>query len=361
MPAKIKKPARATTSGEQKLSTNKNFRLDYTPDPGDLQYVGIVYLAEDQTGNRFSSHATLHIARHQYGELIHWKEYHLKGKNPQTHSMRWKCCCSTLNFCGATAGTTFLTRSKASVCWMPEKALHWRQEIKQKPLPFQQPTERSYLYGINHKARPHRRTQSPSEPFWGACTPEVQFPISCTKPRQTAPEEALVVPQDISEQGVRLRLIPDPAAIVRIMDETFGEYGWTRRYYFADGRLWCGVGVYHPLFANYAIKDAAAPAWASTVRDSDKGKEDGSFMAAAALWGAGSDIMSLKPLSFKADQVSILPIHKKPTRAGEAPVVVGYRLGSTLHVDKLLRNDAGRIIGVQLMDKEGRKAVWQDE
>lgn len=82
MPTKIKKPVDAANIGEQKFSTNKNFRFNYTPDSGDLQYVGIVYLAEDHTGNRFPAHATLHIARQQYGDLIHWMEYHLKGKEP---------------------------------------------------------------------------------------------------------------------------------------------------------------------------------------------------------------------------------------------------------------------------------------
>lgn len=41
----------------------------------------IIYLAEDHTGNQFPAHATLHISRAQYGELIHWKEY-LKGRKP---------------------------------------------------------------------------------------------------------------------------------------------------------------------------------------------------------------------------------------------------------------------------------------
>lgn len=178
-------------------------------------------------------------------------------------------------------------------------------------------------------------TQSRSE---SVCVPEVKFPLDCAKPRQT-----------------------NPAAIVRIMDETFGVIGWTRRYYFADGRLWCGVGVYHPLFANYAVKDASAPAEKLHIKNPDKWKVDGSFLAAAALWGAGSDVLSLKPLLFKADQIEICPIRKAVQKAGDPPVVIGYRLASVLHVDKFLRNDSGRIIGVQLVDREGRKTVWQEE
>ena len=74
-----------------------------------------------------------------------------------------------------------------------------------------------------------------------------QFPLFAPKPRQTAPQEVQVVICECSADAARVRLLPDPAAVWCMMDETFGTLGWTRRYYFADGRLWCGVGVYHPL------------------------------------------------------------------------------------------------------------------
>ena len=69
----------------------------------------------------------------------------------------------------------------------------------------------------------------------------VQFPLFSPKPRQTAPQEVQVVVCECSADAVRVRLLPDPAAVWCMMDETFGTLGWTRRYYFADGRLWCGV------------------------------------------------------------------------------------------------------------------------
>ena len=159
---------------------------------------------------------------------------------------------------------------------------------------------------------------------------------------------------------VRVRLLPDPAAVLHIMDETFGTLGWTRRYYFADGRLWCGVGVYHPLMNNFAIKDAAAPVGKLQISNPDKWKENGSFLAAAALWGAGADVMALPSLTFAADQVDIDPIKKPGKRPGDPLVVVGYGLYHALTVDKLLRAEDGHIIGVQLLQGE-RKVVWQAE
>lgn len=187
-----------------------------------------------------------------------------------------------------------------------------------------------------------------------------QFPLFAPKPRQTAPQEIQVVICECGADAVRVRLLPDPAAVLHIMDETFGTLGWTRRYYFADGRLWCGVGVYHPLMNNFAIKDAAAPVGKLQISNPDKWKENGSFLAAAALWGAGADVMALPSLTFAADQVDIDPIKKPGKRPGDPLVVVGYGLYHALAVDKLLRAEDGHIIGVQLLQGE-RKVVWQAE
>lgn len=188
----------------------------------------------------------------------------------------------------------------------------------------------------------------------------VQFPLFAPKTRQTAPQEIQVVICECGADAVRVRLLPDPAAVLHIMDETFGTLGWTRRYYFADGRLWCGVGVYHPLMNNFAIKDAAAPVGKLQISSPDKWKENGSFLAAAALWGAGADVMALPSLTFAADQVDIDPIKKPGKRPGDPLVVVGYGLYHALTVDKLLRAEDGHIIGVQLLQGE-RKVVWQAE
>lgn len=185
----------------------------------------------------------------------------------------------------------------------------------------------------------------------------VQFPLPYTKPRQTAPQEVQVVVCECGPDAVRVRCLPDPAAIVRMMDETFGPLGWTRRYYFADGRLWCGVGVYNPLINNYAVKDAAAPAGKLQISNPDKWKENGSFLAAASLWSAGSDVMALPSMTMGGAVIE--PVYQR-TAKGQSDQPTGYRLHGALTVDKLLRADDGHIIGVQFLQGE-RKVVWQAE
>lgn len=60
----------------------KTLRSQYTTNSGCLQYVGISYYAADDHGHAFPSSVALRIDRSQYIDLIHWLDFHLKGKDP---------------------------------------------------------------------------------------------------------------------------------------------------------------------------------------------------------------------------------------------------------------------------------------
>lgn len=60
----------------------KELHPQYTTSSSSLQYVGVSYYAADDHGHTFPSTVALRIDRSQYGELIHWLDFHLKGKDP---------------------------------------------------------------------------------------------------------------------------------------------------------------------------------------------------------------------------------------------------------------------------------------
>lgn len=189
--------------------------------------------------------------------------------------------------------------------------------------------------------------------------PAVQFPLECSKPRQMHPSEAVVIVREISKDAVKLFVMPKPDAVRSVLNETFGSLGWAQRRYFADGRLWCAVGVFNPYMEDYCFKDAAALE-GKHPGSPERWKEETSFVAAAELWGIGSDIMALPPIVLRADQVPIVGIQKQGLKPNDPPQVVGYKLASPLTVDKFLRNpDTGEIIGVQFVDKDSRKITWE--
>ena len=186
-----------------------------------------------------------------------------------------------------------------------------------------------------------------------------QFPLECPKPRQMHPSEAVVIVREISKDAVKLFVMPKPDAVRSVLNETFGSLGWAQRRYSADGRLWCAVGVFNPYMKDYCFRDAGALE-GKHPGSPERWKEETSFVAAAELWGIGSDVMTLPPIVLRADQVPIVGIQKPGRKPNDPPQVVGYKLASPLTVDKFLRHpDTGEIISVQFADKDGRKITWE--
>ena len=188
----------------------------------------------------------------------------------------------------------------------------------------------------------------------------VQFPLLIPKPRQTRPEEVKVMLCECAKDAVHVRLMPDPDAMCRIMDETYGSAGWEYRYYYMNGTTLCGSGVLNPITGTYPRKDESAPDGRFRLKDPKGWEKKGSFIASVARWGAGSDVLQLPSMTFSSEQVIIDPVTKAGKNPNDPPVVVGYRLHSALTVDKLLRAEDGRIVGVQMLQGDG-KVVWQAE
>ena len=187
----------------------------------------------------------------------------------------------------------------------------------------------------------------------------VQFPLECPRPRQTHPAEAVVIVREISKDAVKLFVMPKPDAVRGILNETFGSLGWASRRYSADGRLWCAVGVFNPYMKDYCFRDAGALE-GRHPGSPERWKEETSFVAAAELWGVGSDVLALPSIVLRADQVAIVGIQKPGRKPNDPPQVVGYKLAAPLTVDKFLRDpDTGAILSVQFVDKDGRKSTWE--
>lgn len=192
------------------------------------------------------------------------------------------------------------------------------------------------------------RRRGPSAGVSGAVSVEpVKFPIDVPKPAQTAPEDCLTVVLNVAPDSVRVKLLPEESAVHKLLDDAYGKAGWCMRRYYAGSQLWCQVGVFAPATNEYVYKDAAA--LSVPARDPARMQETTSFLTAAAIWGAGADVMELKPILLKSSQVPIVQDDKQRCR-----------LGTTLRVDRFARDDAGRITMVQFETAEGNKVLWPE-
>lgn len=179
------------------------------------------------------------------------------------------------------------------------------------------------------------------------CTPAVKFPIEVPKAPQTAPQAVSVLNVAISEDAVKVKLLPSMKAVSEMLDKTFGPAGWCSRRYFADGRLWCQVGIYSPDTHEYVFKDAGG--LNLPCRDPALMREVTSFVSASALWGVGRDVMELDDILLKSTQV---PIGKDEKGR--------VHLQTSLKVDRFAYDDAGHITMVQFVTGEGKKILWPE-
>lgn len=179
------------------------------------------------------------------------------------------------------------------------------------------------------------------------CVPDVKFPVEVPKAPQTAPQAVSVLVKAISEDAIKLKLLPGANAVRDMLDKTFGNGGWRMRRYSADGRLWCQVGVYIPSTREYCDKESGA--LNLPCRDVAQMKEDTSFVSAASFWGVGRDVMELDDIVLKSTQVPIVKDDKGVCR-----------LQTSLKVDRFAYDDAGSITMVQFVTGEGKKILWPE-
>ena len=161
-------------------------------------------------------------------------------------------------------------------------------------------------------------------------------------PVRTPPGAVMVRPVAVTPDSASYRLSVRQEALVALLDREFGPGGWCCRRYACGGQLFTGLGLYVPQVDDVVFKDAPKG-----------GSEDETgFIKAAAMWNICRDVSMVDTIRLSSVQVSILPI---PGQDGKS--IRGYR-PERLTVDKMVWDDVGQIVQVQLVTEKGAKIVW---
>ena len=161
-------------------------------------------------------------------------------------------------------------------------------------------------------------------------------------PVRTPPGAVVVRPVAVTPDSASYRLSVRQEALVALLDREFGPGGWCCRRYACGGQLFTGLGLYVPQVDDFVFKDAP------------KGgiEDETGFIKAAAMWSICRDVSMVDTIRLSSVQVSILPI---PGQDGKS--IRGYR-PERLTVDKMVWDDVGQIVQVQLLTEKGAKIVW---
>ncbi|MCH5256762.1 MAG: hypothetical protein J1D87_05685 [Lachnospiraceae bacterium] len=106
----------------------------------------------------------------------------------------------------------------------------------------------------------------------------------------------------VSEKGVSLLLYKDARVDQKILDDTFGIFGWQRTHQCIDGILYCTVSVYDKETGTWVAKQDVGTAG---FAEKEKSQASDSFKRACFNWGIGRELYTAPFIWVPADKTDI--------------------------------------------------------
>ncbi len=142
----------------------------------------------------------------------------------------------------------------------------------------------------------------------------------------------------INEKGLSLLLYKDARVDQRILDETFGMFGWKRSHQSIDGNLYCTVEIRDRETGEWIAKqDVGTTGYA----EKEKSQASDSFKRACFNWGIGRELYSAPFIWIPASKVQI---QKKDNR---------FYCSESFHVTSISYSRFREIAGLQLASDRG--------
>ena len=149
----------------------------------------------------------------------------------------------------------------------------------------------------------------------------------------------------INEKGLNLLLYKDARVDQRILDETFGMFGWKRSHQSIDGNLYCTVEIRDRETGEWIAKqDVGTTGYA----EKEKSQASDSFKRACFNWGIGRELYSAPFIWIPASKVQI---QKKENR---------FYCNENFHVSSITYSESREIAGLELAsDRGGTIFEWK--
>lgn len=143
----------------------------------------------------------------------------------------------------------------------------------------------------------------------------------------------------VNEKGLSLLLYKDARVDQRILDETFGAFGWKRSHQCIDGNLYCTVEVYNKESGEWVSKQDVGT---TGYTEKEKSQASDSFKRACFNWGIGRELYSAPFIWVPAAKTSI---QKKGDK---------YISNERFSVSAISFNDNREIVSLEITDSHGQ-------
>lgn len=90
-----------------------------------------------------------------------------------------------------------------------------------------------------------------------------------------------------SDKGIMLLLYKDARVDMKLLDETFGAFGWKKSYHSIDGRLYCTISIKNPETGEWIDKTDVGT---ESQTEKEKGQASDAFKRAGFNWGIGREL-----------------------------------------------------------------------
>ena len=141
-----------------------------------------------------------------------------------------------------------------------------------------------------------------------------------------------------NEKGLSLLLYKDARVDQRILDETFGAFGWKRSHQCIDGNLYCMVEVWDENKKQWIGKQDVGT---TNYTEKEKSQASDSFKRACFNWGIGRELYSAPFIWIPAAKTSV---QKKGDK---------YICNERFTVNDISFNDNREIISLEITDSHG--------
>ena len=143
----------------------------------------------------------------------------------------------------------------------------------------------------------------------------------------------------VNEKGLSLLLYKDARVDQRILDETFGPFGWKRSHQCIDGNLYCTVEILDRESGEWISKQDVGT---TGYTEKEKSQASDSFKRACFNWGIGRELYSAPFIWIPAAKTSI---QKKGDR---------YLSNERFSVGAISYNDNREIVSLEITDSHGQ-------
>lgn len=148
----------------------------------------------------------------------------------------------------------------------------------------------------------------------------------------------------INEKGLSLLLYKDARVDQRILDETFGAFGWKRSHQSIDGSLYCTVEIRDGKTGEWVAKQDVGT---NGVTEKEKSQASDSFKRACFNWGIGRELYTAPFIWIPAAKTTV-------TKKGDR-----FYCSESFSVADIAYNDDREIIGLRIVNGSGKTMYEQ--